>query len=124
MKDNTQTLPNTTKMPHSVTPEGTAVDQMGETENKIESQVSGATMAASDFQNEDSQNSAKGDMTMADVAVEEDKEPKTITKAQTASEVKLEDLFADIDSDEEFPSSAPGVKVEGSPEESASPMYV
>lgn len=38
------------------------------------------------------------------------------------NEVKLEDLFADVDSDEEFPSSAPVVKqLSSSPEEAALP---
>lgn len=40
-------------------------------------------------------------------------------------EVKLEDLFADVESDEEFPSSnAQDVKMSSSPEAPASPMSV
>ena len=42
---------------------------------------------------------------------------------QVKKEVKLEDLFADVDSDEEFPSSAPVKDApSSSPQRAASPM--
>lgn len=116
-------------MPHSVTPEATVttvtMDGEMEAESRVESQVSDVTMAGEVQNGESQESTAEEDMTMADVNVEEDEQPKpTTTNPSNISEVKLEDLFADIDSDEEFPSSAPGIKAEGSPEAPASPMYV
>lgn len=75
--------------------------------------------------NGDSQisNVANQDMTMEDAGVEGDDVPQV--KAEPISEVKLEDLFADIDSDEEFPSSTgQEVKGEGSPEPQSLPVSV
>jgi len=56
--------------------------------------------------NDDNQNGngADNDITMADVGVEGDEIPQI--KDEVKSEFKLESLFADIDSDDEFPSSA------------------
>ncbi|CAL3971772.1 unnamed protein product [Diplocarpon coronariae] len=48
--------------------------------------------------------SSDRDMTMADVAAEPDS-PEDAVKPEVISEVKLENLFADMDSDDEFPSS-------------------
>ncbi|EKD15073.1 eukaryotic and archaeal DNA primase small subunit [Drepanopeziza brunnea f. sp. 'multigermtubi' MB_m1] len=48
--------------------------------------------------------SAHEDMTMTDVVADPKAVPTEAVKAEVASEVKLEDLFADMDSDEEFPS--------------------
>lgn len=39
-------------------------------------------------------------------------------------DVKLDQLFADVDSDEEFPSSAPVKEARSSPQPPASPVYV
>jgi DNA primase small subunit len=48
---------------------------------------------------------------------------KTLVKVETTAEVKLEDLFADMDSDEEFPSSSgQDVKISSSPAAPASPV--
>jgi DNA primase small subunit len=52
---------------------------------------------------EDSQTSNDVDQDMADAEVVGDKESKTNTEIKP--EVKLEDLFADMDSDDEFSSS-------------------
>lgn len=66
------------------------------------------------------------EVTMADVAIADaitlDISIKGAVKSEvTETEVKLEDLFADMDSDEEFPSSVgPAVKVASSPEEPVS----
>jgi DNA primase small subunit len=63
------------------------------------------------------------DMTMADVGAVDDEIPDA--KEEIKSEVKLEDLFADIESDEEFPSSnskSQDVKVSSSPEAPSSPV--
>jgi DNA primase small subunit len=60
------------------------------------------------------QPAAEEDIDMADVAVfEEDQERKASEasrkeeKQEGKEDVKLEDLFADVDSDDEFPSSRP-----------------
>ncbi|KAH8590800.1 hypothetical protein B0O99DRAFT_691115 [Bisporella sp. PMI_857] len=72
---------------------------------------------------EDAQKPADGDndITMADIGVEGDGLPQVKTEPQ--AELKLEDIFADIDSDDEFPSSnAQNIKVSSSPEASSSPI--
>ena len=62
---------------------------------------------------------ADQDMTMVEVGVQEEAEPKV------KDEVKLEELFADMDSDEEFPSSnVKDVKIPSSPQAPLSPVYV
>ena len=66
-------------------------------------------------------NEADNDITMADVGVEGAELSQV--KKEPQSDFKLEDMFADIDSDEEFASSTgQKLKVESSPEAPASPM--
>lgn len=98
-------------MPHSVSSQEQEIAM--EPESNIESQASEMTLIAED---EDTQSE---DIALADGEV---LQGKLATKTEETSEVKLEDLFADMDSDEEFPSSAPAMKVEGSPEEPPSPV--
>jgi DNA primase small subunit len=119
---------HTTKMPHSETPEEDAVpmetvpqaqDNGGETQ-----MTEGTLMAESEGQNGDSQatDSPELDMTMADIGIESAVQDVQI-KEDTKLDIKLEDLFADMDSDDEFPSSAaPDVKISSSPEAPESPM--
>lgn len=101
-------------MPHSVSPEK-------------ESPPAGIEEAMADttIQNGASQtsNDDDDDITMA--------EPDALSSAtngasaEEKSEVKLEDLFADVESDDEFPSSRPQeIKMSSSPEEDSSPAYV
>lgn len=60
------------------------------------------------------------DMTMAEAGVEGQDIPSPTPVVK--QEIKLEDLFADYESDEEFPSSnVNALKVEGSPEAPPSP---
>ena len=66
---------------------------------------------------------AEQDMTMADVEIAGDKVAST--NAEIKSEVKLEDLFADMDSDDEFSSSnvkTQDIKSPGSQEAPSSPV--
>ncbi|KAI0123706.1 eukaryotic and archaeal DNA primase small subunit [Xylariales sp. AK1849] len=101
---------NTIAMPHSVTSEPESPPTLRE---------ESMTDAAS--QNVHSQTS-NDDITMA--------EPNTLpgpsngTNGEVKKEVKLEDLFADVDSDEEFPSSRPNDenKASSSPEIPSSPI--
>lgn len=91
-------------MPHSVTPE--------------------AALAMAPEQSQEDQDL---DMTMAEAGVEGDdvKEASMEDAPAIKQEVKLEDLFADVESDEEFPSSEEAeddVTVPSSPEGFASPM--
>ncbi|PSS09046.1 hypothetical protein M430DRAFT_109400 [Amorphotheca resinae ATCC 22711] len=68
---------------------------------------------------------ADQDMTMANVGIEGDNVPDI--KTESKSEVKLEDLFADIDSDEEFGSAkvkSQDIKPSSSPEAPSSPVHV
>ncbi len=86
----------------------------------------GTLIAESQERNGDTQgtDSTDQDMTMVDIGKEDtEPPPEEPIKAEPKTEVKLEDLFADMDSDDEFPSSAaPDVKVSTSPEAPASPV--
>jgi len=116
-------------MPHSVSPAKTSPNEEdtmiteAETDNG-ETQTSEKTMTAyTEAVNGESQNSnvVDQDMTMADVGVEGEDLPQV--KEEIKSEVRLEDLFADLDSDEEFPSSnGPDIKISSSPEAPSSPV--
>ena len=73
--------------------------------------------------NTQAEDAADQDMTMEDVGVQGEKVPEVAVKEDIKSEVKLEDLFADVESDEEFPSStALNVKTSSSPETPSSPV--
>jgi len=113
-------------MPHSVSPEDPASPDQGaaieETRiDDVETQESeGTAVADSVGPLGESQVSDDQDMTMADAGAVEETRP---VKVETATEVKLEDLFADMDSDEEFPSSTvQDVKISSSPDAPASPV--
>jgi DNA primase small subunit len=80
-------------------------------------------MTDATMHNGDSQASVDEDITMA--------EPNALPSASDGAngeekkEVKLEDLFADVESDDEFPSSRPQEnKLSSSPEFPSSPMSV
>ncbi|KAI0007866.1 prim-pol domain-containing protein [Xylariaceae sp. FL0662B] len=93
-------------MPHSVTLE----------ENRP-SNAADETMADTLSQNGDSQ-TPDNDITMAETDA-----MQIVIKQEEKKDVKLEDLFADVDSDEEFPSSRPGEgKFSSSPQAPASPI--
>jgi len=113
-------------MPHSISPEESASPDadaiIGEPKpENIELQESDGTVAADSMGPiEQSQASDDQDMTMSDAGAVEEKMP---IKVEATAEVKLEDLFADMDSDEEFPSSTgQDVKTSNSPEAPASPL--
>jgi DNA primase small subunit len=113
-------------MPHSVSPEDPpSPDQDAIVEEPktdyVETQGSeGTAVADSIGPIGESQASDDQDMTMADADVEEEKTP---VKAEPAADIKLEDLFADMDSDDEFPSSTDqDMKISSSPEAPASPV--
>jgi len=111
-------------MPHSITPEEDAShdqDMAIDIEaTNVESEFSQATLAAED-EVQDGEVSDQ-DITMADPVMERESKEQKLVKTEEKSEVKLEELFADVESDEEFPSSAPDPKVEDSPEAPASPV--
>ena len=112
-------------MPHSVSPEDPASPDQGATIEEprvdVETQESEGTAVADSMEPiGESQTSDEQDMTMADAGAVEETIP---VKVETATEVKLEDLFADMDSDEEFPSSTvQDVKISSSPDAPASPV--
>jgi len=119
-------------MPHSVSPEHAATaDQaqdeiMGEprSENN-ESQVSENTVVEAETEIGDTQfdDATDQDMTMEDIGVQGEKFLEAAVKEELKSEVKLEDLFADVESNEEFPgSTALNVKTSSSPEPLSSPV--
>lgn len=116
-------------MPHSISgedPESPAQDPNLEERkpNNVETQGTEGTLVADSVGPiGESQNSEDQDMTMVDAAPEEEK--TSVKTEEVISAVKLEDMFADMDSDEEFPSSTGlDVKVSSSPEAPASPVYV
>jgi DNA primase small subunit len=100
-------------MPHSVSPEAQPSEQtMADAEFDAEMPSSDAD----DQQDCEDHEMITGEASMKDEIIGSPKvEPK--------KEVNLEDLFADIDSDEEFPSSnAQGLEASSPPEAPASPM--
>jgi DNA primase small subunit len=113
-------------MPHSVPPEEPASPDQNATaeepraENVGTQETEGTAVADSIGPIGESQASDDPDMTMADAGAVEEETP---IKVEATAEVKLEDLFADMDSDEEFPSSTgQDVKISSSPEAPASPV--
>ena len=115
-------------MPHSVSSEDaktqdTLIADAGT--NNGETQTAEDRVAAnSEANNADSQLSETIDqeMTMADAGVEGEVVPLPI-KAEEKIDVKLEDLFADMESDEEFPSSnIQDTKASSPPEAPLSPV--
>jgi DNA primase small subunit len=103
-------------MPHSVSPEA----QEPEAEGNMMTDVN-EDHEVPDVDDEDQDN----DMTMVEAGVQGDTVVEASTNGEVVvkHEVKLEDLFADVESDEEFPSSnAQDVKMSSSPERPASPM--
>jgi len=123
----------TFEMPHSVSPDNAGTpdqvrDEMivepqaenGETQTTENTVVADTEEENGNTQGEDATDQ---DMTMEDVGVQGEKVPEIAVKEEVKSEVKLEDLFADVESDEEFPSStALNVKTSSSPEAPSSPM--
>lgn len=118
-------------MPHSVTPEDESMpnETMPVQNNNADGETQmteGTLIAESEEQEGDTQatDSTDQDMTMADIEnVEAELPVKDIVKEEVTTEVKLEDLFADMESDDEFPSSAmPDVKLSSSPEAPGSPV--
>ncbi len=104
-------------MPHSVSPEAQ--------EPAAEPMATDVDVShdASEREEEDQDH----DMAMIETSDESDPAVgnSAITEASVKPEVKLEDLFADVESDEEFPSSnAPDIKMSTSPEAPVSPMLV
>lgn len=115
-------------MPHSVSPEDTTTQDTliadTETNNGV-TQTTESTVTAEAAVNGDSQfsESMDQDMTMVDAGVEGETVLEVAVKAEEQPEVKLEDLFADMESDEEFPSSnIRDTKVSSSPEAPSSPV--
>ncbi len=81
-------------------------------------------MVANSWSNNDnSQESDVADQDMTTVYVGQEEEAKVAVKEEFKTGVKLEDLFADIESDEEFPSSTgQDIKASSSPQAPSSPM--
>lgn len=110
-------------MPHSLSPEksgSTDQDAMATDTEKSVGEVQPTVAAATtDTQtlDGDSQNSENTDQ---DTTMVDNEASAVVVK----DEVRLEDLFADIDSDEEFPSSTGNMKVTSSPQAPESPMLV
>lgn len=123
--------PFSTTMPHSVSQEDTSTPGQdtivadvetnnGETQTTEDTMTADAATSNGDSQASDAMDQ---DMTMADAGVEGDEILQVAVKAEEKPEVKLEDLFADMESDEEFPSSnIKDIKVSSSPEAPPSPV--
>jgi DNA primase small subunit len=117
-------------MPHSLSPDNSGTSSEDAMATDLEA-VKGEVQAADEAElndtqtlNNDSQESDAVDQDMTMVEVGQDVEiPEPVVKEEIKSEVKLEDLFADVESDEEFPSSTGlDIKVSSSPQAPASPM--
>ncbi|KAH7382814.1 hypothetical protein BKA64DRAFT_606736 [Cadophora sp. MPI-SDFR-AT-0126] len=118
-------------MPHSISPEepsNTDASPSVEVDaGKEETHTTDSTMTQETTENGNSQDSeaADQDMAMADLSGTE-KGLEAPVKLEMKPEVKLEDLFADMDSDEEFPSSTgQNLKITSSPPEAPpSPVHI
>ncbi|TVY13814.1 DNA primase small subunit [Lachnellula arida] len=127
-------------MPHSVSPANSGtpnqvqddmvVEPQPQAEN-AEAQTTGSTENQVVVNTEPENGNTQGDdvadqdMAMEDVGVQGEKVLESAVKEESKSEVKLEDLFADVESDEEFPSStALNVKPSSPPEAPSSPVHV
>lgn len=117
-------------MPHSVLQGDSdiltdATLQAPKTENE-ETQTNARTMTEDIWRDEgisQSNNAVDQDMTMADLGAVDD--IASDVKVELQPEVKLVDLFADDDSDDEFPSSnikSQDLKISSSPEAPPSPV--
>jgi DNA primase small subunit len=99
-------------MPHSVSPEAQEPDA-----EPMATDIE-ASQDASEHEEEDEDH----DMAMIETR---DDAAAAVGDSAEKQEIKLEDLFADVESDEEFPSSnAQDIKMSSSPETPASPMSV
>ncbi len=120
-------------MPHSVSPEDPSLLHHNmpieaDLENG-EFQTTEAILAQETTENNSNTQESETtdqDMTMVDVEIEGKPVLEVSIKEEIKSEVKLEDLFADMDSDDEFNSSTgQDFKISSSPPEAtASPVYV
>lgn len=96
-------------MPHAVSPNSQATH-----EPTTEDMSEGATQNEHDEQPPD-----------ADVPMADDADESNGINGDDKKDVKLEDLFADVDSDEEFPSSKPDqANPSTSPVPPSSPLYI
>jgi len=118
-------------MPHSISPEDLPAPGQDQMTAEAETHDGEDLTAADTVTGEPETNhgisqdddAADQDMTMANVGIEGDNVPDI--KTESKSEVKLEDLFADIDSDEEFGSAkvkSQDIKPSSSPEAPSSPV--
>ena len=107
-----------TNMPHSIpeTPSSPpqlamAADTIADvaTSNESVQAIEQDTATESQTLSNESQegNTAEADITMAEVEANLPIHTAVSVKVETKHDVRLEDLFADLDSDEEFPSSKP-----------------
>ena len=115
-------------MPHSVSPEDpSAPDQDAmiadaETNGEIQS-TSQSIAGEAETSNGDSQNNNAVDQDMEIENAGAEGDDVFQIKPDAKYDIKLEDLFADVESDNEFPSSiGHDIKVEDSPEAPLSPM--
>ncbi|TVY30913.1 DNA primase small subunit [Lachnellula hyalina] len=127
-------------MPHSVSPANSGTpDQVqddmvvepqpqaenGETQNTASPEIPVVVNTEPENGSTQGDEVADQDMAMEDVGVQGEKVLESAVKEESKSEVKLEDLFADVESDEEFPSSAAlNVKPSSPPEAPSSPVHV
>lgn len=104
-------------MPHSTSPEVQEPD----------AEATATHIEASDDASMHDEEDQDQDVAMVETSVEVDAvaENSAPVEAQEKQEVKLEELFADVESDEEFPSSnTQEIKISSSPDAPASPMLV
>ncbi|TVY90510.1 DNA primase small subunit [Lachnellula willkommii] len=127
-------------MPHSVSPANSGTPNQVQDDMVVEPQPQAENAEAQTTESTENQvvvntepengntqgdDVADQDMAMEDVGVQGEKVLEPAVKEESKSEVKLEDLFADVESDEEFPSStALNVKPSSPPEAPSSPVHV
>lgn len=116
-------------MPHSVSPENhstpnpNTIDVGSETKHDEAQAVEGNAFGEGNDEDSQASEAEDQDMTMAEAGFREGEFTEVPLNSEIKSEVKLEDLFADMESDEEFPSSiGQDIKVSSPPEAPASPV--
>jgi DNA primase small subunit len=106
-------------MPHSISPESSAPQSEKHTMDDIEQNDDNAAQVNADANPAEQAEDDDNDVAMA----ESEMEAKPVAEIPIKPEVKLEDLFADFESDDEFPeSSSKDIKVTSSPQEPTSPV--
>ncbi|KAM3083254.1 p48 polypeptide of DNA primase [Clarireedia jacksonii] len=113
-------------MPHSISPQSPAPQSEEHSMDEVEQNGDNAAQISTEEPDADAKPAEQTEDDDNDIAMAENEtNAKPAAEKSTKPEVKLEDLFADFESDDEFPeSSSKDIKVTSSPQEPASPVHI